>query len=403
MTFDKASVRELALFGGAPLFNRVRSTSNLVKPNFRRFMDYSRVMYDRGKYANVNPLVAVLEKRLAQLHQTRYCIAVSSGFWALVLAMKCLALPKRTEVVMPSLTYRRMADVVVWAGLKPKFCEVDPESLAITPATVRPRLNDDTALILAVHPIVNCCPAAEFEELSQEFQLPLLFDSVESAMETYRGRKLGSFGNAECFSMHASKLLNAFEGGYITTNDADLADKLKRMRNCGLDGQNGAVEFGINARLDEIHAAMALAALDDLDDQIARNKRRYEVYRTTLRQVPGVRLLEFDKEEQRGYKTIVVELLEDWPLSRQDTLNVLHAENILARPYYSPPLHLKKPWSETGGRLPNTERLAERFLLLPSGHLVTEEDIGSVARLLGLLYSDAPAINDWLGRREHRP
>ncbi len=234
-------------------------------------------------------------------------------FWALVLAIKCVAIKDRTQVVMPSLTYRRLADLVAWAGLTPHFCEVDPEGLCITAETVRACINGQTALILGVHPIVNCCDSDGLEALSAECGVPLLFDPVESVYETVNGRKVGSFGRAECFSLHASKLLNGFEGGYVTTNDGALASRLKSMRNHGVAEDGVISESGMNARQNEVHAAMALAALDGIEEQVESNRRRYYRYRSGLMGIPGLRLLAFDERDKCGYKNIVIELLDDWP------------------------------------------------------------------------------------------
>jgi dTDP-4-amino-4,6-dideoxygalactose transaminase len=332
---------DLALLGGAPLFDKPRSTSSLVAPDFDRFLEYSRIFYEARQFSNNGPLVQQLERRLAAFHDTPHCVTFCSGFWALVLTIKCLALAGRREIVMPSLTYRRMADVASWAGLVPRFCEVDPHTLAISAETAASCVNEDTALILGVHPIVNCCDASGLEQLSERTGVPLLIDAVESAYETLQGRKVGSFGHAECFSMHASKLLNGFEGGYITTHDDRLAARLVRMRGFGFYTPDTVQEFGMNAKLNEIHAAMALAGLDQLEQQVERNRKRYIAYRQALADLKGVRLVAFDEQEQCGYKNILVELADDWPLTRARTIQALNAENVLARPYYAPPLHLR--------------------------------------------------------------
>ncbi len=386
---------DLALFGGVPLFERPRSTSSLVAPDFNRFLEYSRVFYEARQFSNNGPLVQQLERRLAEFHHTAHCVTFCSGFWALVLAIKCLALPGRREILMPSLTYRRMADVASWAGLVPRFCEVDPQTLAVSAQTVRPLVNDDTALILGVHPIVNCCDAIGLERLSEETGVPLFIDAVESVYETLQGRKVGGFGRAECFSLHASKLLNGFEGGYITTNDAQLAARLVRMRGFGFYTPDTVQEFGMNAKLNEVHAAMALAGLDDLGGQVARNRERYIAYRQALAGLAGVRLVAFDERQQSGFKNILVELQDDWPLSRARTLELLNAENILARAYYAPPLHLKETDYQTlSGTLPVTERLAERFMLLPCGHFVDECDIQQIAGLLRFVHAHASELRE---------
>jgi dTDP-4-amino-4,6-dideoxygalactose transaminase len=398
----KDSIRDLAVFGGGVLFSTPKSTSNLVRPDIENFLEYSRVFFEQGQYTNNGPAVRLLEKRLAEFHQTRFCVTFSSGFWAIALAIRALAPEGKTEIIMPSLTYRRMPDIAAWVKLKPHFCEVEPISLAMSAETVRPCINNNTALILAAHPIVNCCEIEALVNLAKEHSLPILFDSVESVYESTSIGRVGRFGNAECFSLHACKLLNGFGGGYLTTNDQDLASKLASMRTFGFIGDDCvAVPGGMNAKLNEMHAAMTLASLDDLQNQVDRNRERYYTYRTSLDAIPGIRLLEFDERYQTGYKNIVVELLDDWPLSREHTIEILNAENILARAYYYPALH-RKPmdFPFIPANLPVTDRLAERYLNLPCGQLVSNRDVAEIVEFLGFIYSNAKSISEGLCKAE---
>lgn len=392
----------MALFSGARLFATPKPTSNLVRPDFEKFLAYSKVFIEQHQYTNNGSLVKLLEQRLAAFHQVEYCISFCSGFWALALAIKELAVKGKDEIVMPSFTYRRMADIAAWTQLKPHFCDVEEDTLANSAATVRPCINANTALILAVHPIVNFCDIDGLEALAKEQNIPLLFDSVESVYESYHGKKIGCFGAAEIFSMGASKLVNGFEGGYITTNDAQLAERLAQMRDFGFNEQdNIVVAGGLNAKLNEVHAAMALAGMDDLEDQVARNRERYHTYQRLLAPLPGIRLLEFDESQRPGYKNIVVEILEDWPLSRADTVSVLNAEMILARAYYTPPLHRKRmAYPHVAVELPVTDRLAERFILPPCGHLVSNEDIADIVELLKFMCANAEDITKRLRMKE---
>lgn len=296
---------------------------------------------------------------------------------------------------MPSLTYRRMGDVISWAGLTPRLCDVDRHTLALTPATVAPLIGPETALILAVHPIVNCCDAPALESLADQHGIPLLFDSVESVYESVGGRKVGSFGQAECFSLHASKLMNGFEGGYLTTDDAELAERLMYRRAFGFTAQDTICDHGVNAKLNEMHAAMALASLDDLMAQVERNRQRYRVYQEVLQDIDGVRLLSFDESERCAFKNIMIELTDAWPLTRDDTLAILNAEKVLARAYYTPPLHRKKTaYPIRFGDLPNTDYLAPRFVLMPCGHHVGAEDIRTVGAILHFICRNAAAIKE---------
>lgn len=390
----KINIEELAIFGGVRLFSTPKPTSNLVRPDFEIFLDYSKIFFERHQYTNDGALVKQLEQRLAAFHQTTFCVTFCSGFWALALAISALARKGKAEIVMPSFTYRRMADIAAWTKLKPHFCEVEVDTLANSAATVRPHINENTALIMGVHPIVNFCDIDGLIELAREESIPLLFDSVESVYESSAGRKIGCFGAAEIFSLGASKLVNGFEGGYLTTNNAELAERLALTRGFGFKGQdNIVVHGGLNAKLNEVHAAMALASLDDLENQVARNRQRYLTYQRLLAPLKGIRLLEFDESHQPGYKNIVIEILDDWPLSRADTVNILNAEMILARAYYTPPLHRKRmAYPHVLVQLPVTDRLAERYILPPCGHLVSDGDIAEIVELLRFISANSAAI-----------
>lgn len=375
---------DFAIFGAEPLFSEVKPTSNLYQPDIERVLDYSRIFYKNKRYTNDGELARLLERRLADFHGVGYAVAVTGAFWGLVLAIKALAIPGKTEVIIPSLTYRRMDDIVSWANLTPHFCDVERSTLAVTPETIEASITDNTALILAVHPIVNSADAGAIEALGKRRRIPVLFDSVESAFETVNGRRIGGFGDAEVFSIHASKFINGFEGGYITTRHKWLAEKLATTKRFGFV-QEDSVEFGesLNAKLNEMHAAMALASLDEVSIQVAQNKVRYEAYRSGLKEITGLRCVEYNPHEMNDYKSIVVELTEEWPLSREDTMRVLHADGILVRPYYSPPLHHKEVvYERIIPSLPVTDAVFKRYMLLPSGAHVSIPDIEEILRFM---------------------
>jgi dTDP-4-amino-4,6-dideoxygalactose transaminase len=398
----KYNIKELAILGGEKLFSIPKSTSNLLQPSIEGFLGYSKTFFDQKRYTNNGPNVKLLEERLAEFHQVKYCVTFSSGFWALVLAMQALALRGKTEIIMPSLTYRRMTDMAAWLNLKPHFCEVDPETLAMNAETVIPCINENTAIILGVHPIVNCCEVEELSAVAKKNNIPILFDSVESVYESTSSGKVGRFGNAECFSLHACKLFNGFGGGYLTTNDEELALKLGSARSFGFVGVDCVgVEGGMNAKLNEMHAAMSLASLDDVENQIAKNRARYYTYKSSLSSILGIRLLEFDEEFKTGYKNIVVEILDDWPLSRDETISILNADNVLARPYYYPPLHSKPmQYDYVPANLPVTDNLAESFLNLPCGQLVSNDEIVEIVELIRFISANARAIKESLSEVE---
>jgi dTDP-4-amino-4,6-dideoxygalactose transaminase len=212
--------------------------------------------------------------------------------------------------------------------------------------------------------------------------VPLIFDSVESVHESLGGRRAGGFGSAEVFSIGASKLINGFEGGYVTTDNADIASQLEAARDCDTRQAGGRFP-AINVRLSEFHAAMALASLDDLDSQVLRNRRRYALYEELLAGVDGIRLVRFDEAYRPAYKNILIEILDTWPITRDETVSLLNAERILARAYYNNPLHLRPmAYPHVPASLPTTEYLSKRYILLPCGHLVGDDDVATIAGAL---------------------
>lgn len=387
--FSKIKINDLAFFGGGRLFDTPVSTSSLAKPEFEKFIEYSSLFYEKKQYTNGGPLVELLEKRLAEFHRVEHVVAVSSGFWGLVLAIKCLARNGGVNVLMPSLTYRRLADVVAWTGLVPKFCDVDPDTLSISVSHVENSIDDATALIIAVHPIVNVCDAVTLEKIALENEVPLLFDSVESVYESVAGVKTGGFGIAECYSLHASKLVNGFEGGYITTNDSDLCRKLRAMRGFGFENRDRVDYFGINAKLNEMHAALALANLDELENLVCENKMKYEKYKKLLINHEFLELIEFNEKEQTSYKNILVKVKKSSRITRDLMVSIMNAEGVLARSYYSPPLHQKKmSYPHIIQDLPVTDELSKQFMLLPCGAKTSILSIECIIDLMNFIFKN---------------
>lgn len=373
----------LAIFGGQPLFNSPKPTSNLVRPDPLLFFDYLRGKMTRSD----GNLVEMLELRLASMHDTKNCVAVNSGFWGLALLLDALSLPSRKEIILPSLTYRRMADIVSWVGRVPHFCDIDLKTLANSGDTVRRCINDNTALIIGVHPVGGHCDVDGLESVAYEYGIPVIFDSVESVHEMHRGKRIGSFGVAELFSLGASKLINGFEGGYVTTNDDALAHQLRLKRS----GRGAGLSLSVE--LPPFHAAMALAGLDDLPNQILRNRARFNRYAEELRGLPGLRLVRHSEETEPSHKNIVVEVLDDWQYTRDETIVLLNAQNILARAYYSPPLtHKPIGYEFIAADLPHTDWVADRYISMPCGHLVTLDDISKIVRFLSYLSSNHKSI-----------
>ena len=391
----KNKIDELAFFGGNPVFDRIKTTMNLPKPDETLFFSLLKNSFDNHQLTNDGPLVPLLENRLAEFHNVKYCITFCNCFVGMTIALRELALENRNEVIIPAMTYRRMADMVLWSGHLPYFCDIDPKTLGVTPIQVEPCINENTALILCPHPISNLSDIDGMISLASKYELPLFFDSVEATGGTYNGKMIGGFGDAESFSMHPSKVINGAEGGYITTNDLSIAEALRNHRNNGFNENNEINALGCNAQLNEIHAAAALASLDTIDDLIEENKRDHLEYQSNLEKVNGLSIVKYPLGENRNWKSVLVKLKSDWSLSRKETLDILNKENINARAYYYPAQYTtikKQANGSLNKHYPVADEAVEKYMLLPFGWSVSPEDIVIICEVLNFLSENGEKI-----------
>ena len=263
------------------------------------------------------------------------------------------------------------------------------------------RITPRTTAVIGVHLWGRPCDVDGLAELADRHALKLLFDAAHAFGCTCKGRMVGSFGDAEVFSFHATKVLNAFEGGVVTTNDDELARRLRLMRNFGFAGYDNVVELGTNAKMSEVSAAMGLTSLDSFDEFVAVNYRNYKLYEERLRDVPGVRLARYDESERCNYQYVVLEVDERAAhIGQKDLLRVLWAENAIARKYFAPGCHnmpvYRELYPEAGKSLPVTNRLADRLLILPTGTTTSEQAVQGICSVLRLAAANGARLTQLL-------
>ena len=220
----------------------------------------------------------------------------------------------------------------------PVFYDIDPDSFAMDPGRVERMITPRTSGIIGVHLWGRPSAIEPLQEIAERWNLKLLFDAAHAFACTYKGRMIGGFGKAEVFSFHATKCFNTIEGGAVVTNDDDLARKIQLMRNFGFSGaaDDDVIYIGTNGKMNEVAAAMGLTSLEGLEEFISANYRNYEVYEEELAKVPGVRLLNYDEAERSNYQYIVLEVDETiLGVNRDHLMEILRAENVLARRYFS--------------------------------------------------------------------
>jgi dTDP-4-amino-4,6-dideoxygalactose transaminase len=392
----KASFEDLALLGGQPAFQKPLHVGGPNAVDFRAFSRRVRKAFKAAWFTNNGPLVQEFEARLAKLLGVEHCVAVCNATVGLEIVAKALGLSG--EVILPSFTFVATAHALAWLGIEPVFCDIDPERHTLDPRHVESLITRRTSAILGVHVWGNPCPVDDLARIAAQARIHLIFDAAHALACTCQGRPIGCFGSAEVFSFHATKFVSAFEGGAITTNDGELARRLRLMRNFGFAGQDNVIELGTNGKMHEISAAMGLTGLDNLDTIVATNRENYLNYRHGLARIAGVQLVPFEDSEHRNYQYVIIEVdAMEAGLTRDTLVQVLQAENVLARRYFFPGCHQMEPYRSAGSsrsRLPVTERLVGRVLALPTGTGVSARDIADVCELIRLSVSHSGAVAD---------
>ena len=354
----------------------------LNRPPFPEFRAMVEDVFVRGVFTDRGPLEQTLDRALAEHFGVRNAISVVNGTAALMLLLR--ALDVRGEVITTAFTFPATLQALTWAGMTPVFCDVDPRTHVLSASMVEAKIGPATAAILGVHIWGRGCDPVALEGLARRRGLKLVFDAAHATGCTFEGRRIGGFGDGEIFSFHATKILNGAEGGCITTDDDDLAARLRRMRDFGEEGSSASDLLRLNAGLSEAQAAMALLGLRHLPDWTEENRRRYELYRAELAGIAGVSFVDYAANEQSNFQFVVVAISPAaFGMTRDELLKTLYARQVFVRRYFSPGLHRTPPFSDGGvADLPVTDSLCETLLQLPTGQAITADHVRAICAVI---------------------
>jgi dTDP-4-amino-4,6-dideoxygalactose transaminase len=384
---NKSSLNDLAILGGSQAFSE---PLHVGRPNIgdrQKLLDRINDMLDRRWLTNDGPYVQEFEQKIAALTGTRHCIAVCNATIALEIVIRALKLSG--EVIIPSFTFVATAHALQWQEITPVFCDVDPQTHNIDPNQIERLITPRTSGIIGVHVWGRACDTEALEQIARQRGQKLIFDAAHAFGCSHNGKMIGNFGDAEVFSFHATKFLNSFEGGAVVTNDAELAQKMRWMRNFGFAGYDNVIYPGTNGKMTEVCAAMGLTSLESMDEIIAVNLRNYHRYLHALTGSMGVKVTIYDESERSNYQYVILEIDEQVTgVSRDRLVQVLQAENVLARRYFYPGCHKMEPYRSyfphAGLLLPQTEILTQRVMSLPTGTAVGFDEISIICQIIRL-------------------
>jgi len=386
-------ISKLAIFSNVPSFHE---KLHVGRPNIgerKIFLDRLNTILDNRWLTNNGPFVQEFEHQISKLIGVRHCIAICNATVGLEIAIRALGL--KGEVIIPSFTFVATAHALQWQEITPVFCDVDPHNHTLDPRKVESMITPRTTGIIGVHLWGNPCDIQALVQIANRYKLKLLFDAAHAFGSSYQGCMVGNFGDAEVFSFHATKFVNALEGGAIVTNNDDLAAKIRLMNNFGFTGYDQVDYIGTNGKMNEASAAMGLTSLESMNEFITSNRRNYHQYGEELGGLPGIHLFQHDEKQKRNYQYIIIEIDQaSAGLSRDELIQVLRAENILARRYFYPGCHRMEPYRSyfphASLLLPETEKLTQKVLCLPTGTAVDSNDISSVCSIIrtAVTYAD---------------
>ncbi|MDP3938994.1 MAG: DegT/DnrJ/EryC1/StrS family aminotransferase [Deltaproteobacteria bacterium] len=332
----------------------------------------------RSGWVTQGPMVERFEGAVARAVEAPEAVAVSSGTTALFLALHALGVGPGDEVIVPSLSFIAIANVVVHCGATPVFADVDPSTYNLDPKAVAAAVTPRTRAVLVAHQLGMPADLDAIEAVASRHSLAVVEDAACALGSRYRGRPIGGSANIACFSFHPRKIVVCGEGGMITTRDAALAGRLRRLRHQGMSLSDlarhrakGVViedypEIGYNFRLSDIHAAVGVAQMEQLDRFLEGRRAAAARYDRLLSEVDRIEAPRVPDYALPNYQSYIVRYLNADAATRNALLEALDARGVASRRGLMA-IHAEPCYGDVGlrGPLPETERAAAQTLILP--------------------------------------
>jgi dTDP-4-amino-4,6-dideoxygalactose transaminase len=362
----------------------------MVPPDITELKNAFNDVFESNWISNFAKYARHLESQLRDWLGVKYALTVANGTTGLQILLSTL--PKHSEVLVPSFTFPATIHAIVHAHLKPKFVDIERATYNLCPYEVKANITKNTSAILAVNVFGNPCRIDELEIIAKEHRLKLFFDSAAAFGSKYRDRLLGSFGDAEVFSLSGTKIVTAGEGGVITTNDDVLAQELDCKRNYGYSRfESDCLYIGFNGKLNELNAIIALWSLQQIESNIARRKEIAQIYYKYLKKIPGIKFQRILEGYETNYCAFALDIdSQEFGLNASTLCEYLNKEDIETLRYFCPPMHKTRAYQEFNHlRLEQSEILSERNLCLPMHAHLTVEQAHTVCDAIEMIYNDA--------------
>jgi len=341
-------------------------------PSLEKYVGYIKGIYDRCQLTNNGPLARELTDRLEAYLGVRNLVLVCNGSAALDLA--CHALDVSGSVVTTPFSFVASSSVAAWNRINPSFADIDPDSWNLDPAEITSALLPDTTAILPVHVYGNPVDDRRVGQIAREHGLKVIYDAAHSFGTRQAGRSILDQGDASAISFHATKTFHTIEGGAVIFRDDRVCERARRMINFGFDPVTGAiVDVGTNLKMSEMHAAMGLAVLDDMDFILEHRRNLVAQYRRRLSDHVQCQKVDDNVTNGGGYMPIALAS----ETACEHVSAYLASLDIKTRRYFHPSLDMSLPYRRFGSTRHSPD-IAQRVLCLPLHMQVTSADVGRI-------------------------
>lgn len=354
-------------------------------PPLDEYIEEIKPLWESHWLTNMGEKHKALQRELKAYLDVPEIELFTNGHMALELALQALELPRGGEVITTPFTFASTTHAIVRNGLKPVFCDIEPETFTMDPTKIEALITPETCAILPVHVYGNICDVEAIDAIAKRYGLKVIYDAAHAFGETYKGIGVGNFGDVSCFSFHATKVFNTIEGGAATYKDPELGRRLYELKNFGIRGPEAVVSVGANAKMNEFCAAMGLCNLRHLQEEIDKRHAVVKRYYERLHGVKGLRLNSGKLDTKPNYSYFPVAFIEDiFGADRNQVFADLKENGISARKYFYPLtntfacFHDEYRVDDT----PVSRYFADRILTLPLYADLPLEDVDAICDII---------------------
>lgn len=352
-------------------------------PPFEEYLEEIRGVWDSCQLTNMGPKHEQLRGQLMSYLKVAHLDLLTNGHMALEMTLQAMNL--RGEVITTPFTFISTTHAIVRNGLEPVFCDIDPVDFTIDVTKLESLITDRTTAIVPVHVYGNLCQVEEIERIANKYGLKVLYDAAHAFGCTYKGIGVGSFGDASCFSFHATKVFNTVEGGAVSYHDLGMGLRIYQLKNFGIMNEETVAGIGANAKMNEMCAAMGLCNLRRIDENIRHRETVSSWYRSYLEGVSGLQLNPIQENVRTNYSYFPVVVDEKvFGSSRNEIMKKLSEQGIYARKYFYPLTNEVQCYQ---GRFdvdqtPVARHISRRVMTLPMYPDLPEADVKRICEII---------------------